>query len=571
MAKRLGLKAKLLLVFGFLVFLVAGVIGYITYQDALKNMNAALDEQIMKVAGTGAYFLDGDLHKHFKNAEDRNTAEYKAFQKQLQAIRDQAGVLYAYTMVKTADGKFAVIADADVGEAADDFGAKYDALEAEMTAWNGQPAIEKKMKYYEGWGRLKSGYAPVRDRAGNVVAILCLDVSAKTVETQERALLMKVLVGAGITILIGLGIGVLFARRLAGPVRKLAGIMDGMADNSGDLTQRVELTANDEIGDLAKSSNKMLAGFQGMVQQILAQVKYLIDFSGKLNAVAETSNDSVKEITGAVQQIAAGSETQAQEVAEVDRMMQDMSGAVQEIAASAQEASGAAVLASEVAQEGNETVKLTIHKIEAVEETVGHLVNAVRELGQRSQAIEGIVDVISGIADQTNLLALNAAIEAARAGEAGRGFAVVAEEVRKLAEGSAQAAGEIGRLVQEIQSEMGHTEIIAEKGRQSVQEGTTSVLAAGDALDKIINAVNKVTEQIAGISAAAEEQAAGTQQVVNAIDRVAHIAEESATSAAGVANVTTEQAALADSVNNAAAELVKIANQLNGLVGNFKV
>ena len=146
-------------------------------------------------------------------------------------------------------------------------------------------------------------------------------------------------------------------------------------------------------------------------------------------------------------------QTQAQRVEETTRVMEQLNASISQGAKSTQEAASASSQASQSAQKGSETVKAAIETMDKIENATTVTSQAVTKLGERSEQMARIVDVITSVADQTNLLALNAAIEAARAGEAGRGFAVVAEEVRKLAENSSGSAAEIGQLIKETTSE----------------------------------------------------------------------------------------------------------------------
>jgi len=569
---RLNLQVQFTCAFVIFILLVAGTLGYSVYTDGVKELDHEVGNRIAALAATSALLLDGDVHQQFKTAADWETPAYKAFQEKLQAIKEKTGVLYAYTLVKAPDGEhFMLVADADSGDDASEFGELFEPSEDNLAAWNGTAAASPDV-YNDGeYGWLRSGSAPIYNAKGEVVALLGLDISMNDIQKIKHRLLLKVLGSVCFTALIGLVVALLVARRLTQPIRKLVMLLDGMASNAGDLTQQIVLDRNDELGDLAQATNRMVANFRSMVEKIRLQVQRLGEHSAVLDNAAKHTTDSVTQIAGAVAEIANGSTQQASEVDTANQMLQELSGAIEEIAASAQAANSAADQASNLARQGNDTVRDAIAKIATIDQAVGHLVEATQGLGNRSQEIEGIVDIITGIADQTNLLALNAAIEAARAGEAGRGFAVVAEEVRKLAEESAQAAKKISRLIKEVQAEMGHTEVIAAKGRQSVKEGTKAVEQAGAILAQIMATVKDMAARNEQISAAAQEQAASTQQVVMTVDHMAAVAQESAASAENVSAVTQEQVAIARNISQAAAELQQIAYTLQALVENFKV
>jgi methyl-accepting chemotaxis protein len=196
---------------------------------------------------------------------------------------------------------------------------------------------------------------------------------------------------------------------------------------------------------------------------------------------------------------------------------------------------------------------------------------AVRNLGNRSNEIGRIVEVITGIADQTNLLALNAAIEAARAGEQGRGFAVVAEEVRKLAEQSRTAAEQISGLIGEIQNDTNNAVTTMDAGGREVAAGTEAVEKAGAAFAAIANAVQGMVARIQEVSAATQSLAAGSQQAVKAVESIAAITEEAAAGSQEVGASAQEQSASVQEIASSSESLAQMAQELQRAVAEFSI
>ncbi|MBQ3059506.1 MAG: CZB domain-containing protein [Desulfovibrio sp.] len=259
-----------------------------------------------------------------------------------------------------------------------------------------------------------------------------------------------------------------------------------------------------------------------------------IEENGKKTAeVAATSMDVANSVSAASQQLAAqieqsnaGAQRQSERVAETATAMTQMNATVMEIAHNASNASSIAGEAKQHAEEGQHAVSTLLQSIERVSTITDALKNSMGELSSQAQDIGQIIDVINDIADQTNLLALNAAIEAARAGEAGRGFAVVADEVRKLAEKTMQATGEVGRVITGIQSGTQSNIRNVDNAVEAIRDSSSLSEEAGVKLREIVDMVDNTALQIQSIATAAEEQSATSEEINQALGEVSQISDE---------------------------------------------
>ena len=311
----------------------------------------------------------------------------------------------------------------------------------------------------------------------------------------------------------------------------------------GNLTTRVEVKTNDELGEMGRQINNSLDKLQETFKQF-SQGSVVI--SGTANALDNASRqmmNCVDEVTQQINSLANASE--------------EMSMTSSEIAKNCASASQSSELAYTTVKEGEAVVNETIVLMDHIHDVVEESANIIERLGERSNQIGGIIGIINEIAAQTNLLALNAAIEAARAGEHGRGFAVVSDEVRKLAEKTTEATTEIGDTVMAMQEEMKQAVVSMDTGVNAVAEGARDAKKSGDSLHTIISQIDIVSREIHQIASATEQQTATTTEMAANMQHISRAMEETAQSVSENAR--------------SASEMADLSGQIKKLVGAYKL
>lgn len=452
--------------------------------------------------------------------------------------------------LKDLNEQFAAIQKETNGQVAlvSDMVEKMDAINTLLAGNDGIPAV--KSQRLQGSAKAAESLSASEEKTVEAMTVLAgllnqASAAAKTIQQESEAsvsnavtIIFFVVVGS---IVLSIVISVFTVKSITQPLSKVNDILGVVA--SGDLTQKLDDSANDEFGELARNCNKVIANLQQLIQGIISRSTQLAAASEQTSAITVQTTQAIREQKSQVTQAA----TATTEMSSTSQgVLQSSNDAVSEI----KNADNEAERVKGISLENKEIILQLSHEVEQASVVIN-------KLHKDSASIGSILDVIRGIAEQTNLLALNAAIEAARAGEQGRGFAVVADEVRSLASKTQASTQEIQAMIQVLQSGAHAAVEAMNKGRKQAENCVEKTEVATKALDSITHAVHLAHDMSEQISDAAKEQNQVSNEISQLLESIVAIAEQTASGA--------------EQTSESSHEVARLAEELRVSVEQFKV
>ena len=391
------------------------------------------------------------------------------------------------------------------------------------------------------------GYSHLGDGQGfqgmnwSVLVQVPEDEALAHVRSITRNTLLEMLLG----LVVVFPIGIVMGRKVVSRLRPIWEVAAKAAQ--GDLTHRVPVMTQDELGQMGQAFNNLLDQLNTMLLQT--------------QNVAHSVSQASQQLSTVGHQVTQASHIQVSQATQVAQAVEEMSSTAGDMA---ENTHGLAATATEVNQSairGGEIVATSIQGMESISQRIQESSSRIYQLGERSKEIGDIIGVIEDIAEQTNLLALNAAIEAARAGDQGRGFAVVADEVRKLAERTGKATKEIASVIEAVQAGTHEAVRSMEQGTEEANSGVKLAREAGIRLTEIVNGVQRVVDMIQQIAHSTQQQSDVSGQIASSIQQVAQLSQDNQEHIQEVGVATQKFAALAEELQTSLRRL-----RLNGKV-----
>lgn len=487
----------------------------------------------------------------------------------LSDMRSQLGTIDSHILRAIADPRGA--RSGVYRSAADQMRVSIDGLLSQYAQANVHDPVERRLmqKYRADWDQYRSAYRQVLDHAaarggaparvyfataaplyGRVDADLArmvqynqtvasqLNAEIKSVGDSVRRTTIGLLL---LALLVSALIGFFIARGVSRTAKQVAEAARNMA--AGQVNQRIEVTSNDELGDMADAFRAMISNIREVV--------------GELQRGSSELAGAGAEIVAAATQQASGATEQSAAIAETTATVDEVKASADQATQMAQVVTDTAREAARVAGDGVTAVGNAVAGMADIRERVQSIAENILALSEQSQQIGEIIATVNDLADQSNLLALNAAIEASRAGEHGRGFTVVAQEIRTLAEQSKAATAQVRTILSDIQRATNAAVLATEQGTKGVDAGSTLIEQAGKTIDEMADVIGE-TEQVAGqIAASVRQHSVGMEQIAAAMGNINQ--------------ATTQNLAATSNMRQAAENLTELAGRLNRLAGQYQL
>lgn len=420
-----------------------------------------------------------------------------------------------------------------------------------------------------------TAYDPMKDENGNVVGILYIGVNKNYVtdiiSTSIQKMTLHIMIAAILLIILMALYASFMSRKLMKPVENIVNLLKDIAEGEGDLTKRLNVNSNDEIGQLAKWFNVFVSKLYVVVKDIISNTEVLTEAIEKSATAMEQANQGASEVANSVTMISEGAQNNSCTIEQTAVSIDGLANSADEISKKSYDMDNNGRIILEASNKGSENIEEVVVSIEKVDDTSTKVSDLIKELKTSSEKIGEVILVMTHITEQTNLLALNAAIESARAGEVGKGFAVVAEEIRKLAEESKKSADQITHIITDIQTKIEITGSFIEEEQNIVKLSVEKINNTSKEFVKIHNLVEEMTEKIKMMAESSKQQSAITRDMTKAMDSITVEVQNSANASQEVSASIEEQVSIFEEVGLSIDKIRDISGNLKNQTDKFQV
>jgi methyl-accepting chemotaxis protein len=517
---KLGTKINFMLVTSILV--VITILSIIVYRLSYNILVTSLGSRAEEIAAITSATINIQDMQSYKTEADTQKPSYKEITDKLSYMRKVSGSKYLYVMRKNEKGQFEYVIDASekpakIGDVEKTY-SEFDEV------YKGELVLSKSIDVDE-YGTTISAFAPIKD--GNLVIGFVgvdYDVAQGYADLQR---LGKIIVVVSIVIsIISIFASMLFSRRLVKPLYEMSMVAKKVSDYDLGSIYKVKVKNRDEIGILAEAVNMMIDNMISMIKNIKSSAEVVNENIKVFTKIVGSTNSAVEDVAGSMNQIAASTSKQTDEISSQTEEINKLAESIETVSSGIKGITGVVQNTELLYRNGINTVSQLVNKWEESTSARGEFVSIIQEVSKNSEDIAEIITTIKGIAVQTNLLALNASIEAARAGEYGRGFSVVAEEIRKLAEQSAQSTKDIGRLIEVIQN-TAQKAVVAMNVSEKIGEEQNQIISDTEKIFiQFSNNINTMSKEVQTIELQNTHMGCKKDEILSSAESVLRLAEE---------------------------------------------
>ncbi|WP_123043306.1 methyl-accepting chemotaxis protein [Cohnella candidum] len=398
---------------------------------------------------------------------------------------------------------------------------------------------------------------------------LALQIPERELYRPLRQLLIQSILAIALTLLAVSLVIYLFARYTKRQISQVSRLSAAMA--AGDFTQTAAVRSRDEIGEMAADFNRMTRELGAVIRQMNDSAELVAGTSEQLTLSTEQTTKAAEGIAEAVLAVAAGSDEQVRAMSAANGKAADTSSRLDDISCLIESMAGVSSFALRTAAEGHETLRAAVDHVHDVDGKVRRAADIIESLHAKSRDIDDTMELIGRVSFQTRILALNAGIAASQAGAHGKAFMVIAEEIRGLAENSANSGSRIQETVGEIRREIQLAKELMDANLQAVDGGKTKIESAAQSFGRIVHAVQEVSEQTDGVSDAIGEIRSHMSDMAETVRQMTEIARQAADQTGSVSASTEEQMASMQEIAAGAGTLASLANELKRTINRFAV
>lgn len=577
---RLNIRRKLLVITMLFLLVPSLTIGLVSYYSASAHLNSAGETTIKNAVEMALQLIDA-MDQQVQSGQLTLEEAQEQVKVYLLGERQPDGTRPVTSPIDLGENGYFVIYDQEGLEVA------HPTIE-DQNVWDvqdrdGQFLVQDQIQSALDGGGFTTyawSFPDAPDRIGDKIMYNALDPNWGWVVTAgsymedfnegSRDILWTVAMTTVVALFAGIIISVIFANHISRPIKSIRAYLLDLSQNKLDM-QDLNYKRKDEINDLAESLNLMKNNLSEMIGKISSVSHTLAASSEQLSASSEETNKATEQIATSIMSVSESSERQSQMAQQSMMTVETIAERIKSIEDSISRVNTSAETSAERVERGQEGIKASEKVMTNIKNTTANVSTSVHKLGEESQQIGKIINVITDISEQTNLLALNAAIEAARAGEHGKGFAVVADEVRKLAEESSQSATDIRTLIEKIQIEIEKSVGMMKENETVVIEGQQKIEGTGKAFDAIQSATTDIVLRTKEMIGAIQSISQGATDMVKRSQETTDDVMQSASDVETVAAASEEQSASMEEIAASSESLSHMAEELSDIVNQFKL